>query len=57
MIDSSEEQTLLKELKMSNICLLSELHDYLCQLNATKNSAGCHSARNQNHANHEQEQH
>lgn len=28
---------------------------YFCLLNETKNSAGCHSAPNQNHANHEQE--
>ncbi len=57
MIYTSEEQASLKESKMSNLCLLSELYDYLCQLNATKNSAGCHSAPNQNHANQEQEKH
>lgn len=40
---------------MSILCPLSELYNYLCQLNATKNSAGCHSTPNQNHGNYEQE--
>lgn len=55
MMHTSEERASLKESKMSNLCLLSELYHYLCQLNVTKNSSGCHSAPNQNHANHEQE--
>lgn len=50
-----DKKNLLKEPKMSTLCSLSELYNYLCQLNTTKNSTGCQSTPNQNHANHEQE--